>query len=158
MKIHISFSEIQKFVAAHYGKDITLQSINKQAIRIGVSVTSEMPDENMGLFGGMKSLFTKAVSQIARNVTLDVSVEDVSENRVTLRYGGGLGKELLIQAVMRFFKTVNPQYAGMVEDMGNSCLRMSLKDIPQMANFCEIADLKDLYFEENHIVIEMELK
>ena len=96
MELHISHIDIRNYALNHYVKDISQQTANNHTIRIGANVNMDVPRKEQNPFGIMKSLFTSAVAQISKQVTLDLSIEQVKGNGITLRYGSGIVKDILI--------------------------------------------------------------
>lgn len=158
MKIIISNAEIQRYVSEHYGKKVTLQAIDGHTIRIGVDVTVETPIEKQSTFTRMKSMFVNVVAQVVNHVTLNLTVEHIDGDSVTLRHDCGIGKDLLVQAAIKYIRMTSPQYGEAVEELADGLMVIHLNHIEQMKSVLEMTSLDSISFEGDAVVIEATLK
>ena len=158
MELHISHVDIRNYVLNHYGKDISLQTVDSHTIRIGANVNAEVPRKEQNPFGIIKSLFTSAVALVSKQVTLDLSVEEVKNNGITLQYENGIGKDILIGAVLKYIKISMPQYSNIVEERNNRILVVNLSNISQLKHTLDMVSLNRFSFVDNNVVIEAALK
>lgn len=158
MKILLDYSEVQLFVHDHYSKEITLQYVDARTIRIGASMSFTPSNDERSILQRIKSLFKKAVSQVVNVVTIDLIVEQVKDNSITIRRSSGIGTELLMNGVMNYLKKTKPLYGNVVEEQSGGVLTVYLDGIYDMNKICELVSIDDISFEPDNVVVVAKLK
>lgn len=153
MKIFIGYSEVHQYVHEHYGKEITLQYVDARTVKVGTSVSVASSNNKQNVLLKLKSLFKKAVSQVVNFVTIDLVVEQTIGNNITIRHGGGIGTEIIVDGVRKYLKKALPEYENILEELSSGVLMVHLDGIPEMKRMCEIITIDGISFEADNIVV-----
>lgn len=86
------------------------------------------------------------------SIGLDVNVDRVVGSDVFLSYSGGMGIEFMIKTALNRIK--NQPGADLMELLDNSQLVLHLGKSPQMSQMFERVTLRDIFFDEQSIIID----
>ena len=142
----------------HFDKEITLQYVDARTIRVGAKMKVSPSNNEKNVLMKIKSFFKKAVSQVVNFVTIDLIVDQVKENGIAIRHGGGIGTELLVEGAMNYLKRNMPQYRNVVEEQGGGVLMVHLDGIREIKRVCEQVSIDGISFESDSIVVVATMK
>lgn len=137
MKLKISFDEVSEYVKAHYGKCVVVDVVSERELR----VTYEQ-----------KVLFTSA------KVSVNLKVEDVRPDGLTLVYDGAFGVDLMIAGALKFLKYGLPELSEAVVPEDGHRIRVELGQIPQAQKALETLALKNVHVTDDGVVVEAALR
>lgn len=126
MRLQIPYSVVEDFVRKRYNQDLTLNYVSGNAVAVGKEV---------------KMIVTK-------NVTVNISVVQVTGDDITLSYQAGMDAGLIIKGALAWFKDAVSSVAD-VQDGNN--IKIHLDRIPQMENVLKQIVLQGITFEEQYI-------
>ena len=136
MKLTISYSELQDYVASHFHKTVNLGYVD------GATVSVSVPIKVLG--------FTKSVS-------INNTVTKIEGTDLFLSYDGKMGIDLLVSPAISYAKKLVPGKADWVELMPGNILKLRLGDIDQMKKVFEKLKLNNIFFEQGNIVVDASL-
>ena len=136
MKLTISYSELQDYVASHFNKTVNLGYVD------GATVSVSVPIKVLG--------FTKSVS-------INITVTKIEGTDLFLSYDGKMGIDLLVSPAISYAKKLVPGKADWVELMPGNILKLRLGDIDQMKKVFEKLKLNNIFFEQGNIVVDASL-
>ena len=136
MKLTISYSELQDYVASHFHKTVNLGYVD------GATVYVSVPIKVLG--------FTKSVS-------INITVTKIEGTDLFLSYDGKMGIDLLVSPAISYAKKLVPGKADWVELMPGNILKLRLGDIGQMKKVFEKLKLNNIFFEQGNIVVDASL-
>lgn len=136
MKLTISYSELQDYVASHFHKTVNLGYVD------GATVSVSVPIKVLG--------FTKSVS-------INITVTKIEGTDLFLSYDGKMGIDLLVSPAISYAKKLVPGKADWVELMPGNILKLHLGDIGQMKKVFEKLKLNNIFFEQGNIVVDASL-
>lgn len=136
MKLSISYSELQDYVASHFHKTVNLGYVD------GATVSVSVPIKVLG--------FTKSVS-------INITVTKIEGTDLFLSYDGKMGIDLLVSPAISYAKKLVPGKVDWVELMPGNILKLRLGDIGQMKNVFEKLKLNNIFFEQGNIVVDASL-
>ena len=136
MKLTISYSELQDYVASHFHKTVNLGYVD------GATVSVSVPIKVLG--------FTKSVS-------INITVTKIEGTDLFLSYDGKMGIDLLVSPAISYAKKLVPGKADWVELMPGNILKLRLGDIDQMKKVFEKLKLNNIFFEQGNIVVDASL-
>lgn len=136
MKLTISYSELQDYVASHFHKTVNFGYVD------GATVSVSVPIKVLG--------FTKSVS-------INITVTKIEGTDLFLSYDGKMGIDLLVSPAISYAKKLVPGKADWVELMPGNILKLRLGDIGQMKKVFEKLKLNNIFFEQGNIVVDASL-
>lgn len=136
MKLTISYSELQDYVASHFHKTVNFGYVD------GATVSVSVPIKVLG--------FTKSVS-------INITVTKIEDTDLFLSYDGKMGIDLLVSPAISYAKKLVPGKADWVELMPGNILKLRLGDIGQMKKVFEKLKLNNIFFEQGNIVVDASL-
>ena len=136
MKLAITYTELQNYVASHFHKTVNLGYVDGATVSVSVPIK---------VFG-----FTKSVS-------INITVKKIEGTDMFLSYDGKMGIDMLVSPAISYAKKLVPEKAGWVEQMPSNILKLRLGDIDQMKKVFEKLKLDNILFEQGNIGIEMSL-
>ena len=136
MKLTITYTELQDYVASHFHKTVNLGYVD------GATISVSVPIKVLG--------FTKSVS-------INITVKKIEGTDLFLSYGGKMGIDMLVSPAISYAKKLVPQKAGWVEQMPGNILKLRLGDIDQMKKVFEKLKLNNIFFEQGNIVVDASL-
>lgn len=136
MKLSITYSELQDYVASHFHKTVHLGFVDEATVSVSVPIK---------VFG-----FTKSVS-------INLIVKKIEGTDLFLSYDGKTGIDLLVSPAISYAKKLMPEKADWVELMPGNIVKLRLGDIDQMKKVFEKLKLNNIFFEQGSIVVEASL-
>lgn len=136
MKLTISYSELQDYVASHFHKTVNFGYVD------GATVSVSVPIKVLG--------FTKSVS-------INITVTKIEGTDLFLSYDGKMGIDLLVSPAISYAKKLVPGKADWIELMPGNILKLRLGDIGQMKKVFEKLKLNNIFFEQGNIVVDASL-
>ncbi len=136
MKLTISYSELQDYVASHFHKTVNFGYVD------GATVSVSVPIKVLG--------FTKSVS-------INITVTKIEGTDLFLSYDGKMGIDLLVSPAISYAKKLVPGKADWVELMPGNILKLRLGDIGQMKKVFKKLKLNNIFFEQGNIVVDASL-
>ena len=136
MKLTISYSELQDYVASHFHITVNLGYVD------GATGSVSVPIKVLG--------FTKSVS-------INITVTKIEGTDLFLSYDGKMGIDLLVSPAISYAKKLVPGKADWVELMPGNILKLRLGDIGQMKKVFEKLKLNNIFFEQGNIVVDASL-
>ena len=117
---------VEDFVRKRYNQDLTLNYVSGDTIAVGKEV---------------KMIVTK-------NVTVNISVVQVTGDDIMLRYQAGMGVDLIIKGALAWFKDA---VSSMADVQDANSIQIHLDRIPQMDNVLKQIVLQSINFEKQYI-------
>lgn len=136
MKLSITYSELQDYLASHFHKTINLGFVDGATVPVSVPIK---------VFG-----FTKSVS-------INIIVKKIEGTDLFLSYDGKMGIDLLVSPAISYAKKLVPEKADWVELMPGNILKLRLGDIDQMKKVFEKLELNNIFFEQGNIAVDASL-
>lgn len=136
MKLAITYSELQDYVASHFHKTVNLGFIDEATVSVSVPIK---------VFG-----FTKSVS-------INIIVKKIEGTDLFLSYDGKMGIDLLVSPAISYAKKLVSGKVDWVELMPGNILKLRLGDIDQMKKVFEKLKLNNIFLEQGNIGVEMSL-
>lgn len=136
MKLSVTYTEQQNYVAGHFHKTANLGYVD------GATVSVSVPIKVLG--------FTKSVS-------INITVKKIEGTDLFLSYDGKMGIDLLVSPAISYAKKLVPRKADWVELMPGYILKLRLGDIDQMKKVFEKLKLNNIFFEQGNIVVDASL-
>ena len=136
MKLAITYTELQDYVASHFHKTVNLGFVDEATVSVSVSIK---------VFG-----FTKSVS-------INITVEKIEDTDLFLSYGGKMGIDLLVLPAISYAKKLVPEKADWVEQMSGNIVKLRLGDIDKLQKVFEKVELKAIRFTPENIEAEIVL-
>lgn len=136
MQTKLSFKELQGYIVQHYMREVGIRYVDVKT----VSVTTQVK----------VMLFKKSVG-------LDLSVIRVEGNDITVSYGNGLGKDIIVMGVLSFLKKALPQYQEVI-DQGANTITIHLDKFKNAEKFLEYVTIDDICFDSEGMIFDATLK
>ena len=136
MKLAITYSELQDYVASHFHKTVNLGFVDEATVSVSVPIK---------VFG-----FTKSVS-------INLIVKKIEGTDLFLSYDGKMGIDLLVSPAISYAKKLVPEKAGWVEQMPGNIVKLRLGDIDKLQKVFEKVELKAIRFTPEHIEVDVVL-
>ena len=136
MKLSITYSELQDYVASHFHKTVNLGFVDEATVSVSVPIK---------VFG-----FTKSVN-------INIIVKKIEGTDLFLSYDGKMGIDLLVSPAISYAKKLVPEKADWVELMPGNILKLRLGDIDKMKKVFDKLKLNNIFFEHGNIVVDASL-
>lgn len=136
MKLAITYSELQDYVACHFHKTVNLGFVDEATVSVSVPIK---------VFG-----FTKSVS-------INIIVKKIEGTDLFLSYDGKMGIDLLVSPAISYAKKLVPEKADWVEQMSGNIVKLRLGDIDKLHKVFEKVELKGIRFTPEHIGVDVAL-
>ena len=136
MKLAITYSELQDYVASHFHKTVNLGYVDEATVSVSVPIK---------VFG-----FTKSVS-------INIFVKKIEGTDLFLSYDGKMGIDLLVSPAISYAKKLVPDKADWVEQMSGNIVKLRLGDIDKLQKVFEKVELKTIRFTPEHIEVDVAL-
>ena len=136
MQIKLSFKELQGYIAQHYKRDVILGYVDEKT----VSVTTQVK-----------------VMIFKKSVGLNLSVIRVEGSDITISYGSGLGKDIIVMGVLTFLKKALPRYQEVVDNDANT-ITIHLDKIKNIEKLLESVTIDRIRFDSEGIVLDATLR
>ena len=136
MKLTITYSELQDYVASHFHKTVNLGFVDEATVSVSV------PIKVLG--------FTKSIS-------INIIVKKIDGTDLFLSYDGKMGIDLLVSPAISYAKKLVPEKAEWVEQMSGNIVKLRLGDIDKLQKVFEKVELKAIRFTPEHIEVDVAL-
>lgn len=136
MKLNIGYSELQNYISTHYHADVSFVKVSDSEVCVSVS----------------KKVFIKTMQ-----VNLNLHVEEVSNNSISLSYDSGIGIDLIVSGALLFIKKKLPEYSAMVSAESGNRIRINLANIDKLQSALQVVALKGIYFTDTSVEASMSL-
>ena len=136
MKLAITYSELQDYVASHFHKTVNLGFVDEATVSVSVPIK---------VFG-----FTKSVG-------INIIVKKIEGTDLFLSYDGKKGIDLLVSPAISYAKKLVPEKADWVEQMPGNIVMLRLGDIDKLQKVFEKVELKAIRFTPENIEAEIVL-
>lgn len=136
MKLSITYTELQEYVASHFKKTVNLGYVD------GATVSVSVPIKVLG--------FTKSIS-------INLIVKKIEGTDLFLSYGGKMGIDLLVSPAISYAKKLVPEKADWVEQMSGNIVKLRLGDIDKLQKVFEKVELKAIRFTPENIEVDVVL-
>ncbi len=136
MKLSITYTELQDYVASHFHKTVNLGYVDEATVSVSVPIK---------VFG-----FTKSVG-------INIIVKKIEGADLFLSYDGQMGIDLLVSPVISYAKKLVPEKADWVEQMPGNIVKLRLGDIDKLQKVFEKVELKTIRFTPERIEADIAL-
>ena len=120
MKLQIPYKELEAFVMKKYNQEVKLGFVDEKTISV-----------------------TKKV--VIKDATINISVDQVTGNDISLSYQTGFGIEWIIKGVLMWFKETIKNF---VEELEENKLLIHLDKIDQISGILDKVEILDITFDE----------
>ena len=136
MKLAITYSELQDYVASHFHKTVNLGYVDEATVSVSVPIK---------VFG-----FTKSVG-------INIIVKKIEGADLFLSYDGKMGIDLLVSPAISYAKKLVPEKADWVEQTSGNIVKLRLGDIDKLQKVFEKVELKTICFTPERIETDVTL-
>ena len=136
MKLAITYTELQDYVASHFHKTVNLGYVDEATMSVSV------PIKVLG--------FTKSIS-------INIIVKKIEGADLFLSYDGKMGIDLLVSPAISYAKKLVPEKADWVEQMPGNIVKLRLGDIDKLQKVFEKVELKTIRFTPEYIEVDVVL-
>ena len=136
MKLAITYTELQDYVASHFKKTVNIGYVDEATVSVSVPIK---------VFG-----FTKSVG-------INIIVKKIVGTDLFLSYDGKMGIGLLVSPAISYAKKLVPEKADWVEQMSGNIVKLCLGDIDKLQKVFEKVELKAIRFTPEHIEVDVAL-
>lgn len=137
MEVRIKYTEIQEFILNNFHKEVGLTYVDPSTVSVSTKIK---------------------VFAFVKNVGVDLKVEKLEGSILHLVYSGKLGIELLISPAISFLKKLVPEKTNLISQGTGNRVFVNLAEIDQLKAVLDKVELKSISFDENHIIVEADLK
>ena len=130
MKLQISYKELEAFLMKKYNQEVKLGFVDEKTMSV-----------------------TKKV--VIKDATINISVDQVAGNDISLSYQAGFGIEWIIRGALMWFKESIKDF---VEELEDNKLLIHLDKIEQLDNALEKIELQAIGFDEANANVAFKAK
>ena len=130
MKLQIPFNELEAFALKRYNQQVKLGVVDKKTISV-----------------------TKKV--VIKDATVNISVDQIAGNDISLSYQAGFGIEWIIKGALMWFKEI---ISGFVEEQEDNKLLLHLDRIEQLSSILDKIEIKAVSFDDLNAIVAFILK
>ena len=130
MKLQIPFNELEAFALKKYNQQVKLGVVDKKTISV-----------------------TKKV--VIKDATVNISVDQIAGNDISLSYQAGFGIEWIIKGALMWFKEI---ISGFVEEQEDNKLLLHLDRIEQLSSILDKIEIKAVSFDDLNAIVAFILK
>ena len=130
MKLQIPFNELEAFALKKYNQQVKLGVVDKKTISV-----------------------TKKV--VIKDATVNISVDQIAGNDISLSYQAGFGIEWIIKGALMWFKET---ISGFVEEQEDNKLLLHLDRIEQLSSILDKIEIKAVSFDDLNAIVAFILK
>ena len=137
MEIYVSFDEMHAYVGKHFDKDITVKKISDKEFSVG---------------------FTANLLLVKITPSVDIAIEEVKSNEVTLKYHVAFGiDKILGGTIPMLLNKFREKTQGIyVED--DNRVRVKLSEMEKAKAVVEKIALRDVSVKDNALKVTLDLK
>lgn len=137
MEVKIKYSEFQDYILQKFNKEVALAIVAPSTVSVSTKIK---------------------VLGFAKSIGVELCVEKVDGSNLHIAYSGKLGVELLITPAIAFLKRLLPDKTNFITQSPNNRVVVNLAEIEQLEDVLDKVALKNICFDEEHIIIESSLK
>lgn len=136
MEVKIKYSELQNFILHNFKKEVSLAFVAPSTVSVSTKIK---------------------VLGIAKSIGVELCVEKVDGSNLHIAYSGKLGVKMLITPAISFLKRLLPDKTNFITQSSNNRVIVNLAEIDQLKGVLEKVTLKNICFDEEHVIIESSL-
>lgn len=136
MEVKIKYSELQDFISHNFKKEVALAFVAPSTVAVSTKIK---------VFG------------FAKSIGVELCVEKIDCSNLHIAYSGKLGVELLITPAIAFLKRLLPDKTNFITQSSNNRVVVNVAEIEQLEDVLDKVALKNICFDEEHIIIESSL-
>lgn len=137
MVVNISFTELNDYIKCHYKQTLSFSRISANEVKISYE----------------KKIIVKTIS-----VSVNLVIENVESDAVTIAYSGNFGIEMIIAGVMAFIKAQIPELSNTLVSEEGHQIRILLSNLEQTKALVDAISLEDIEITETGIQLSASLK
>lgn len=137
MVVNISFTELSDYIKCHYKQTLSFSRISAKEVKISYE----------------KKIIVKTIS-----VSVNLVIENVESDAVTIAYSGNFGIEMIIAGVMAFIKAQIPELSNTLVSEEGHQIRILLSNLEQTKALVDAISLEDIEITETGIQLSASLK
>ena len=137
MHIKISFEELSGYIIKHYGAKVTFGMVSQKELRA--------------------SYLQNVIVSIIE-VPVDITIEDVRDSVVCIRYNGGFGVDMIIGGALTFMQARVPELKEVIITGEGHRLFVELSKLPQTKALVENVRLENIRILPDGVEIVAVLK
>ena len=120
MKLQIPYKELEAFVMKKYNQQVKLGFVDEKTLSVAKKV-------------------------VIKDATINISVDQVAENDISLSYQAGFGIEWIIKGALMWFKET---ISGFIDELEDNKLLIHLDRIEQLNTMFEKIEIKAVNFDD----------
>lgn len=125
MKLTISYSELQNYIAAHHRANVSLARLSDNEVCVSVT----------------QKILIKTVT-----VNLNLKIEMVSNQTIVLSYNSGFGIDLIISGLLTFVEKKLPEYGNLISKQDGNRICLHLSKIEKLRKALQTIELTGIRF------------
>lgn len=137
MEIFAPYQELNSYVKDRFGKPVSVSCSNDNDIRV---------------------TYTQRILIKDVNINVDLHVQEVKDDSITLTYKGAMGLDMLISGALSFFKSYFPELSAGIHPEENRTIRINLSEIEKAKVAVENIALKYICAEPHALKIGFDMK
>lgn len=137
MKLTITYSELQNYIAARYRANVSLARVSDNEICVSVS----------------HKILIRTVT-----VNLNLKIDEVSNDSILVGYNSGFGVDLIISGVLTFVEKKLPEYGKLISKEGGNRIRLHPANVDKLKNALDKVELTGVRFLNDNIEVSCKLK
>lgn len=92
-----------------------------------------------------------------KQITINLSVEEVEGHDIMMSYSGGFGIDLVMKGALKFINGMSPEYGDVVDDKTANSFTIHLGKIKQLEKAFDYVELKQVRFDESEVIVDVSL-
>lgn len=137
MEVRIKYTEIEGFIKKNFQKKVGLAYVDPSTVSVSTKIK---------------------VFAFVKNVGVDLKVEKLEGSKLPLVYSGKFGIEMLISPAISFLKRLVPEKTNLISQGTGNKVFVNLAEIEQLKAVLDKVELQSISFDENHVIVEADLK
>lgn len=133
MEVKIKYSEFQDYILQKFNKEVALAIVAPSTVSVSTKIK---------------------VLGFAKSIGVELCVEKVDGSNLHIAYSGKLGVKMLITPAISFLKRLLPDKTNFITQSSNNRVIVNLAEIDQLKGVLEKVTLKNICFDEEHVIIE----
>lgn len=136
MEVKIKYSEFQDYILQKFNKEVALAIVAPSTVSVSTKIK---------------------VLGFAKSIGVELCVEKVDGSNLHIAYSGKLGVKMLITPAISFLKRLLPDKTNFITQNSTNRVIVNLAEIDQLKGVLEKVTLKNICFDEEHVIIESSL-
>lgn len=137
MKASVSFEEIREFVEKRYGKKIALETVDAATVKV---------------------TYYQKVLIASLPISLNIRIEQVAADSLTLVYSGGTAVEMIVAGVLKLLKERLASLCDAITVESDRHILISLSKIEKARKILQSLALTSVAFTQSGVEVSAELK